>query len=333
MRFGPVPLNDAEGSILAQSLTLPGGRIAKGALLEAAHLDLIRAGGLSHVTVARLESGDLHEDAAADRLAGAIMAGPGLVAGVAATGRVNLRATGPGIVILDAPAIHAANLVNPMITIATVPPFQRMGARGLVATIKIIAYGVPGRDVTAAATSAQGAIRFAAPIHASATLIETRIAAVPSDKGRRALKTRLDRLGIALTPRVVVAHQAQPIADALRAAPGRMLFILTASATSDMADTAPEGVRAAGGAVMHFGMPVDPGNLLFLGAMGDRPVIGLPGCARSPALNGADWVLERVACGIAVTPGDIAAMGVGGLLKEIPSRPAPRDRVRGMPDL
>jgi molybdenum cofactor cytidylyltransferase len=54
-------------------------------------------------------------------------------------------------------------------------------------------------------------------------------------------------------------------------------------------------------------------------------VIGLPGCARSPALNGADWVLERLACGLALTDDDIAAMGVGGLLKEIPIRPQPRE--------
>jgi molybdenum cofactor cytidylyltransferase len=64
---------------------------------------------------------------------------------------------------------------------------------------------------------------------------------------------------------------------------------------------------------------------LFLGALGSKPVIGLPGCARSPALNGADWILERVICGIPVGADDIAAMGVGGLLKEIPTRPRPRN--------
>ena len=72
-------------------------------------------------------------------------------------------------------------------------------------------------------------------------------------------------------------------------------------------------------------MPVDPGNLLFLGDLSGRPVVGLPGCARSPALNGADWVLERLACGMEVTDGDIAAMGVGGLLKEIKVRPQLRE--------
>jgi molybdenum cofactor cytidylyltransferase len=83
-------------------------------------------------------------------------------------------------------------------------------------------------------------------------------------------------------------------------------------------------VVAAGGRLIRFGMPVDPGNLLFLGEQAGRPVVGLPGCARSPALNGADWVLERLAAGLAVGGDDVAAMGVGGLLKEIPLRPQPR---------
>jgi molybdenum cofactor cytidylyltransferase len=126
--------------------------------------------------------------------------------------------------------------------------------------------------------------------------------------------------GVATTP-----HETPAIAEALARLPGEMLMILTGTATSDLHDTAPQALRRAGGQVARFGMPVDPGNLLFLGTLGERPVIGLPGCARSPALNGADWVLERLACGLAVTDDDIAAMGVGGLLKEIPIRPQPRE--------
>ena len=129
---------------------------------------------------------------------------------------------------------------------------------------------------------------------------------------------------MALAPPVLVPHRIDPLAGALRAADSDLLLVLTGSATSDLFDTAPEALRAAGGQVAHFGMPVDPGNLLFLGHLGARPVIGLPGCAKSPALNGADWVLERVICGVPVTAADIMAMGVGGLLKEIPTRPRPR---------
>jgi molybdenum cofactor cytidylyltransferase len=139
------------------------------------------------------------------------------------------------------------------------------------------------------------------------------------------MRGRLDALGMTMHEVVTVPHRAEPLARAITGATADLVLILTASATSDPADVAPQAVRAAGGSVTRFGMPVDPGNLLFLGQQGGRPVIGLPGCARSPALNGADWVLERIACGLTVTDADIAAMGVGGLLKESPSRPFPRE--------
>ena len=54
-------------------------------------------------------------------------------------------------------------------------------------------------------------------------------------------------------------------------------------------------------------------------------MLGLPGCARSPKLNGFDWVLERLIADQEVTAIDIMRMGAGGLLKEIPSRPQPRN--------
>jgi molybdenum cofactor cytidylyltransferase len=79
----------------------------------------------------------------------------------------------------------------------------------------------------------------------------------------------------------------------------------------------------AGGHVERLGMPVDPGNLLCLGTLGAVPVIGLPGCARSPKHNGFDTVLERLVAGIAVNSHDIAMMGAGGLLAEA-ERPLPR---------
>jgi len=72
---------------------------------------------------------------------------------------------------------------------------------------------------------------------------------------------------------------------------------------------------------LRFGIPVDPGNLLFLGWLSDKPLIGLPGCAKSPATNGADWVISRVVCGHIPSEREFACMGVGGLLKENSSRP------------
>lgn len=326
MKFGPISALQAEGGILAHSLTVGGVKLRKGVRLNGAHVAQLHAAGVETVIVARLEKTDVHEDDAADRLARSLVpALDGLRLTAPFTGRVNVLADGPGVALLDAPRLMAANDVNPMITVATVPPFQQMAARGMVATIKIISYGVPEADLTRACDLAGGAIAFARPCLRTATLIITEIPGGAGEKGLPAIRSRLEALGVALSQVITVPHQEPPLAAALGQVDTDLVLILTGSATSDPMDVAPQAVRMAGGSVARFGMPVDPGNLLFLGEIGGRPVIGLPGCARSPALNGADWVLSRVICGVPVTGQDIARMGVGGLLKEIPTRPMPRN--------
>lgn len=331
MEFGPVAVDQAEGAILAHSVMLNGQRLRKGLVLGPADIANLRAAGIAQVIAARPGPQDVPEDAAAERLAAALVPDPsaaGLVRTDPFTGRVNLNAVGPGIVLLDSAAVHALNRINPAITLATLAPFARVSAGTLVGTVKIITYAVPQAALARAEAVAQRAIRVQPVVRRSAGLLMTDVPGQEDKliaKGRRAVEARLRALGMDLAGVVTVPHDTGAMARALAVLPGEMLLILTGSATSDLHDTAPQAVRAAGGTVARFGMPVDPGNLLFHGSLGGRPVIGLPGCARSPALNGADWVLERLACGLALSDDDIAAMGVGGLLKEIPIRPQPRE--------
>ncbi len=328
MKFGPVPLAEAEGAILAHSVALTKGRLRKGRDLTQADLSALAEAGVSEVTVARLEPGDLHEDSAALALAEALVPDPeaaGLSLRPVGTGRVNIVADGPGLVKVGLEQIHAANLVEPAITVATLPHLHRVEVGTMVATVKIIAYAVPAAALEAACTKARSALRLLPPVLQRAVLIQTRVSPEESGaKGHAVTEARLERLGVRLAPPCLVAHDIKPLAAALRGAEGDLLLILTGSATSDLHDTAPEALRRAGGDVAHFGMPVDPGNLLFLGSLHGRPVVGLPGCAKSPKLNGADWVMERLICGLDVTPADIMSWGVGGLLGEIGSRPRPR---------
>lgn len=331
MRFGPVPLDQAMGAILAHSVLLGATRLRKGCVLGAGDLAALAAAGLDSVVVARLDPDDLAEDRAAALLAQALVPDPpgqGLHVTEAFTGRVNLNATGPGVAEVDAAAVLALNRIDPAITLATLAPLTRVTAGTLVGTVKIIAYGVAAQAVVQACAVARSALRVRPVVMRTATLILTEVPGQDpklSTKGAQVIGARLRALGMDLMAVQVVAHDEAALAAALLAAAGDMVLILTGSATSDLHDTAPQAVRVAGGCVLRFGMPVDPGNLLFLGDLAGRPVVGLPGCARSPALNGADWVLERLACGLAVTGDDIAAMGVGGLLKEIPIRPQLRE--------
>ncbi|MCT4553536.1 MAG: molybdopterin-binding protein [Pelagimonas sp.] len=330
MRFGPVPLDQAEGHILAHSIALPKGRLRKGMVLDAPALAALRTAGQDQVVVAQIDPDDLHEDQAAARLARALVPDPeraGLVLGPETTGRVNIHAAAPGVLEVLADRIHALNALHPMITVATLPEWQRCAAQSLVATVKIISYAVPEAALETACLAGQAALRLRKVTRSSADLIQTRVGDGEklAEKGQQVTQARLDRLGVALGPPVLVDHAVAPLAAAIRSSQAEAVLILTGSATSDMADVAPEALRAAGGRVTHFGMPVDPGNLLFFGEHAGRPVIGLPGCARAPALNGADWVLERLLCDVPVSPADIAGMGVGGLLKEISARGRPRE--------
>lgn len=331
MIFGAVSLDQAEGAILAHSININGRRLRKGQVITTADVDALRAAGVGDVVVARPAAEDLAEDAAAVQLVDALAPDPtiwGLQRTEAFTGRVNLMAARPGVFRVDAAAVARLNAVDPGVTIATLPDYTRVAEGMMLATIKIISYAVPG-DVIAAAVAAvtPGILRVEATVIREADLVMTRTPGFADkllEKGARVMTDRLAALGVRIARVTTVAHETDAVATAVIETTAPLVLILGASATSDAADVCPAGLVAAGGALTRFGMPVDPGNLLFLGEVEGRSVVGLPGCARSPALNGADWVLERLVCGIPVGDADIAAMGVGGLLKEIPIRPQPR---------
>jgi molybdenum cofactor cytidylyltransferase len=125
-----------------------------------------------------------------------------------------------------------------------------------------------------------------------------------------------------------VAHAQADVAAAIERLKGQgadPIILFAASAIVDRGDVIPAALSAVGGDIVRLGMPVDPGNLILIGRLGATDVIGAPSCAASPKLNGFDWVLERCLAGLEPGSADVAAMGLGGLLKEIPTRPQPRE--------
>ena len=329
MIFGPVPLHEAAGCVLAHTHRLPDRVLKKGAVLDAPALDALARAGRDPVIAARLEAGDVPEDAAAARLADALLA-PGLDRSRAGTGRVNLLATAPGLLRVDASRVHALNGADESLTLGTLPDWASVAAGEMVATIKVIPFAVPGAALDRAVEAGAGALRLHPYAPRRVGLVMTTLPGLkPAVLAGTAdaTRTRVEGLGGTLLPPTECPHDAAPIAAALRAllADGAdILLVAGASATVDRRDVGPSGIVAAGGAIEHFGMPVDPGNLICLGSIGAVPALVLPGCARSPKLNGIDWVLSRLFAGMRVDGAAVAGMGVGGLLKDTPARPLPR---------
>ena len=332
MRFGEVPVGEAAGAILAHSLKLGTTALKKGRVLSPVDAELIAAAGLSAIVVARLEPGDVGEDDAARRVAAAAV-GPGISVAAPFTGRANLHAEARGLLVFEPTRVDQINLVDEAVTLGTLPPFAVVEPRQMVATVKIIPFAAAEEAVKQCVRAAisEGPLLRVAPFRPlSVGLVQTRLPGLKEgilDKTRQVTEARLAALGCTLALEERCAHSIGELEAHIRAAFGQpidLLLIHGASAILDRRDVIPASIVAAGGRVDHFGMPVDPGNLLLLGHVGERPVLGLPGCARSPKLNGFDWVLQRLIAGLPVGAAEIMRMGSGGFLAEIPSRPLPR---------
>lgn len=333
MKFGTIPLIESVGAVLAHRTRVHGHTYSKGHVLTSDDVVALAKTGLTSIIAAQLEPGDVAENEAAHRAAVAVT-GAHLSAGKAFTGRVNLFAAADGLFTVARETVDALNRIDEAITLATLEPFAPVRKGDMVATVKIIPFAAPAealasweeiarKDDTPLALS-----RFKAQ---TAALIQTQLPDTKSSVIGKTIATttaRLAAINATLLWDTVVPHDEASVANAVLQAQSngaKLILIMSASAILDRRDVVPAGVVAAGGTIAHLGMPVDPGNLLLLASLpGDIPVIGLPGCARSPKVNGFDWVLERLAAGIPVTGADIMSMGVGGLLAEIPVRGQPR---------
>ncbi len=331
MKFGPVPIDQAEGAIAAHALRLGEFSIKKGRVIGAEDRAMLGAAGVESVIVARLEAGDVSEDEAARRLAERL-GGDHLRREEPFTGRVNLFATVNGLARVAADAIDAINRVDDAVTVATLAKYRPVVVGDMVATVKIIPFAAPGAALAAALATpnSQGAVDVA-PYRARrigviSTLLPGLKASVVA-KTLRVLEGRLAPTGSPISRECRVAHDAAALARAIEETRPHcdLIVIFGASAITDRRDVIPSAIEAGGGRIEHFGMPVDPGNLLLLANFDGIPVLGAPGCARSPRVNGFDWVLSRLLADVEVGRADIQAMGVGGLLMEIASRPQPRD--------
>jgi molybdenum cofactor cytidylyltransferase len=334
VRFGPVPVAEAVGAVAAHTVRAGDAVVRKGSRIAAEDAARLHAAGVPSIVAVRLEPGDVGEDDAAFRLATAL-AGPHARVDPPFTGRANLFAEAAGVLVVDAAAIDAVNAVDEAITAATLPNHKPVVAGEMIGTVKIIPYAVPDARLAAAAAAAGQGLRVApyglTRVAAVSTLLPGLKPSVVA-KTVEVLGRRLAPTGAAVVADVRVPHEAEALARELPrvAEAADLVVVFGASAIADRRDVIPAALEAAGGRIAHFGMPVDPGNLLLVGSLAGKPVLGAPGCARSPKENGFDWVLHRLLAGTPVGREDIVRMGVGGLLMEIVSRPQPRDeRHRG----
>jgi len=330
MKFGPASPADAIGGVTVHTLRQGSLVLKKGTTIGPPEAEALTKAGVKDVVVVRLEEGDVSEDEAAASIAETV-AGEGIHVDRAFTGRANLFAAHAGVLVIDRAAVDRINGVDEAITFATLAAFKPVVEGEMVATVKLIPFGVEGRLCDAAvAAAAGGALRIAPYRIRRVGVISTILPGLAPKVIEKTLRVTAERLapaGATIMAERRVPHDEAALSGAIRellVLGAELVIVFGASAIADRRDVIPAAIKGIGGAVEHFGMPVDPGNLLLIGRAGEVPVLGAPGCARSPVENGFDWVLMRLLAGIEVTRAELMGMGVGGLLMEIVTRPQPR---------
>jgi molybdenum cofactor cytidylyltransferase len=331
MKFGAVAPKDALGATAVHTIRQGTLVLKKGTLIGSAEVAALESAGIKDIVVARLEPGDVSEDVAAADIAKAV-AGEGVHVDRAFTGRANLFAEIPGVLVVDKDNIDKLNRIDEAITFATLQAFKPVVAGEMIATVKIIPFAV-GKDAHDLAVKAatKPLLRVAPYRVRKVGVVSTLLPGLATKVIEKTLKITAERLapaGATIIAERRVPHERDAVARALDEvlkAGAELAIVFGASAIADRRDVIPAALETIGGSVEHFGMPVDPGNLLMIGSAGTRPVLGAPGCARSPKENGFDWVLMRLLAGLPVPREDITGLGVGGLLMEIVTRPQPRE--------
>ena len=330
MKFGPASPADAIGGVTVHTLRQGALVLKKGTSIGPGEVEALTKAGVKEIVVVRLEEGDVSEDVAAASIAKAV-AGDGVNVERAFTGRANLFAANAGVLVVDRAAVDRINGVDEAITFATLAAFKPVVEGEMIATVKLIPFGVEAKLRDAAvAVAGKGALRIAPYAIKRVGVVSTLLPGLAPKVIEKTLRVTAERLapaGASIIAERRVPHDETVLAASIKELLGlgaELVIVFGASAIADRRDVIPAAITEIGGAIEHFGMPVDPGNLLLIGSAGGVPVLGAPGCARSPVENGFDWVLMRLLAGLKVTRTELTGMGVGGLLMEIVTRPQPR---------
>ncbi len=334
MQFGELPTEQAAGHILAHKLFDQSGKrlFNKGRNLTPSDVDMLIAHGVHTIVVAQLEQGELDENEGAQRI-GEALAGAYIKVTASGVGRANLISEVAGPIRVNVSLLSRINNVDEGITIATLPTHTLATTNKLVTLVKIIPFGVSKArvDDVLAMVQEAGPVVSVRPLQSkTVALIVTgpqALQAKLTSQFKEPVRERITALGSQLTQIVSCEHQIDAIAATIKELsqkPYDLIAIAGYSAIMDRADVAPTALQLAGGNVAHFGVPVDPGSLMMLGYLDAVPVLGLPGCVKSPKFSVIDMLLPRLLSGERLTRADLVVLGHGGLLPDIKQRPRPR---------
>jgi hypothetical protein len=321
--------DELEGAVLLAPARLAGGQLRKGTRLDPPAAERLiaaaRAGELPEsVRLALLDPGDVHEDEAADRLA-RVAAGPGLTLEAPRQSRLDLVARWDGVVHVRVESLRRLNTLDAL-EVFTLYHGQAVAAGEVVASVKVAPHVVPDALVRAGEAVAREApplvdVRPYVPLEVAAIAAEA-LSGGAFERFEAGVRQKIEALGSRFVGTTVVGnsdpaaaeHGAREALERLIRGRGVLVVLVGGVSAGDPLSPFFAALESLGGRVLRRGVPAHPGSMIWLAALDDSRLLGLPQCGMFSMATAADLVLPRLLTGEALTAADLADLAHGGVL-------------------
>jgi hypothetical protein len=320
--------DDLAGAVLLTVVRLSERQLPKGTRMDLGQAEAIlaaaRAGSLFELRAAWLDAGDLHEDEAARRLAGAVT-GAGVEQRPLRQSRLDLAAAWDGVLHVRVAALTRLNAIDPL-EVFTLYHGQAVTAGQVVGSVKVAPHVVTESAVTAGVRIAEEAgallqVRAYRALEVGAIAQEA-ISGEALARFEAGARFKIEALGSRFAGTVVVGDSEPQAAErAARAAltwavRERQLSVVLVGGVSAGDPLSPfyAALDSLGGRVLRRGVPAHPGSMIWLAELDGSRLLGLPQCGMFTLATAADLVLPRLLTGEALTAADLADLAHGGVL-------------------
>src|SRR3984893_6059894 len=219
MKFGPASPMEAIGGVTVHTLRQGSLVLKKGTTIGHAEVEALTRAGVKEIVVVRLEEGDVSEDVAAASIAQAV-AGDGIHVERAFTGRANLFAASAGVLVVDRAKVDRINGVDEAIPFATLATYKPVVEGEMVATVKLIPFGVEAKLRDAAVKAASGgALRIAPYVIKRVGVVSTLLPGLATKVVEKTLRVTAERLapaGATIMAERRVPHDEAPLQAAIK---------------------------------------------------------------------------------------------------------------------
>ena len=325
------PADLPEGAIVCHDVRNPADRnqilVRKGTPLPSEAIADLLERGVAELHLALPELDDVDENAAATRLAQAV-GGSGVTSAAATYGQTNLVSRERGMLRVDTEQLDRVNACDGVLLLTGEAdrPVDAGTTLGVVKCAPVFLSETTLLEVEALVKDAGPIVDIEAfqPRRVGLVAPRERLRGSAFDRAQAALANALEWYGSSLTQVVGAEASLEAMAAAYHKVrhAGAELILAAGAAGTDPLDVVFEALRQAGGEIIQFGIPAEPGTACWIGRLDGVGVLGLASCELFGQPGALDLLLPRLLTGTELDQRLVRGLAYGGLLLG-PPRVAP----------